>query len=535
MAMKCFYDKVRLSSAKVCGSVLLVIFPAILDAQVDCGTAGDRSPAVPVPQCVTVEGLAVACSSPGAIRLWPEDLRPASGIPANRDSTDRVGGIGVPGAVRGWELYKSVDIVTAEGASRLYSAYNAGIQVWDIATDPANPGLLDFRDGWPIPDGFGHFLSFPPVSEQLAFIEDIAGLNLDAQTDLVAASGKIPVGPSIWHYDIAATAFTQKYQDVGTAARQVRLAQVANGTVYLFVATDDGVVVYNATAAGNLLEPCLDDAGSSCPAVYRGLLPGILLGRYIDVVRNPANDRVYVVTTDGNFMPLEIWELADPNFPEGAVRRFEALSLLDARGPALFVYDGHFYLALEHDHQLKIFLVDDCVDGGGCSLGAGSVEAAIDPLPLRDNPANTEFLTYSEGAGGTPFLYYGVSVGNLQGPDVDQLFDLSALEPPGAGPLPQLTELTAGGGSYDDPCNGEAVRYWSHYYPRNAHGLRSIVPRIGKMSPENYFYRAANSILDVHLYDGSATPLPGIFSDGFESGDTSRWDASTGEAAPRKP
>ncbi len=478
---------------------------------------GDNSPAVPVPECVAADGSAVACSSPGAITLWPDDFRPASGIASQRDSTDRVGGIGVPGAKRGWELFKSVDIVTAADVSRLYVAYNAGIQVWDIDANPANPGRLTFRDGWPPPHGFGNFLSFPPVSEQLAFIEDVAAVNVDAGTDLVAASGKLPVGPSIWQYDTAARSFSQLYQDVGTQTRQVRLAQVADGTWYLFTATDGGVAVYNATAAMNLSTPCLDDEGSVCPSVYRGPIPGIQLGRYIDVIRNPGNNRIYVVTTDGNFVSLEIWELADPDNPAGAVRRFDGASLEDARGPALFSYDDHFYLAVEHFNLLKIFIVDDCLDGGNCSFGAGSVAKAIDSIPLRSSSANTEFVTHSVGSGGTPFLYYGVSVGNLSGSDIDQLFDVSGLRPPDSTPLPKMIELTTGGGAYNDPCNGAAIRYWSRYYPRNSHGLRSMIPRVGKMSPNDYFYRAANSLLDIHVRSAS-NPAIGIAITSISSG-----------------
>ncbi|NIS34889.1 MAG: hypothetical protein GWN79_21345, partial [Actinobacteria bacterium] len=83
---------------------------------------------------------------------------------------------------------------------------------------------------------------------------------------------------------------------------------------------------------------------------------------------------------------------------------------------------------------------------------------------------------------------------------------------------PGLPEVTASGGSYTDPCNSATIRYWSHYYPRNFHGLNTMVPRIGKLSSEGYFYRAANSILDVHFFD-----LGLLFADGFESGDSDRW------------
>ena len=96
MAMRCSYGQARRDSAIVCGSLLLMILPATLGAQVDCGVPGNNTPAVPVPQCVTAQGLAVACTSPGAVELWPPDFRPASGIPPNRDSTAWFEGIGIP-------------------------------------------------------------------------------------------------------------------------------------------------------------------------------------------------------------------------------------------------------------------------------------------------------------------------------------------------------------------------------------------------------------------------------------------------------
>ncbi len=477
--------------------------PEAAGAGVSCpGT--DNSPATPVPECVAADGTSVSCATGGAIRMWSDIFQPAPTIPAERDTTDRVGGQTVPGAQSGHELFKSVDIVTVGNVNRLYVAYNAGIQAWNIQGNPTNPSRLSFRDGW-----MGHFLSFPPVSEQLAFIEDIAGINVNSTTDLVAASGKDPVGPTIWTFSTTSNSFTQKYQDVGTETRQVKFVQVASGTIYLIAATDDGVAVYNATAAQNLSTPCLDDQGSACSSVYRGLIPGIQLGAYADAIVNPANNRVYVVTSDGNFVDVEIYELADPNNPAGAVRRLSAPSLVDGRGPALFNYDGHFYMALELDDRLRIYIIDDCVDGTGCFIGAGSAEAAVNPIVLRNNPANTEYVTYSKGSGGKPFLYYGVSVGNLDGSDIDQLFDVSALRPPGAG-LPTMTQVTDGGGFYNDPCSGDVIRYWSHYYPRNTHGLRSFIPRRGKVSGKDFFYRAANSILDIHVYDGGSTGNPAI-------------------------
>lgn len=455
---------------------------------------GDNSPARPVAECVDSTGDSVACNTPGAIQLWPDNFRPGGMtrggevhppvLPESRDSTQRVAGTTVPGSRSGHELFKSLSIVD----DRIYVAYNAGLQVWNLDPDPEDPTMIADRDGW-----LGHFLTFPPVSEQLTFVEDIAAIDPGpTQNDLIFLSGKEPVGPSIWEWN--GTNFVQHYQDEGTTSRQVRVVEVGN-VVYGLTATDDGVVVYNLTAASNLSSPCLDDQGTHfCGTnVYRGEIPGMTLGRYLDVI--VSSGKLYVATTDGFFRPIQIWELPDPNQPSTAIERFDGSGVgFGARGPAFFEYNNDTYLAFTQNHKIKIYDVDDCLDSNGCSaLGACKLSGGACEIPISDWSSSEQYVTYSE-SNGTPFLYYGGTPLNIEGPRVEKLVDVSQL---GAA-NPSFPAMTDNGGSYTDPCNGLQVDYWGDYYPKNDNGLRNFYPRMGKFRG-GYFYRVAQTLFDVHV------------------------------------
>lgn len=472
-------------------AVLVVFCPVRLIADIACG---DGSPAYPVPECrdrtTTAE---VACGQVNSVRLWPTNFRPGKPgeyLPEIRDTTDRIGGLTVPGAKSGHELFKSVDIV----GDKLYVAYNAGMQVWGIGGGYAeDPVRLVYRDGW-----MGQFLSFPPVSEQLTFIEDIAARRLTGTTkDLVVVSGKVPVGPSIWTYDTSSGAIVQHYQDTGTIARQVRIGQVG-GVYYLFAATDDGIIVYNASAAIARPTPCIDNEGRVCSGIYLGGFPGQILGRFLDVLE--ANGKIYVTSSYPISVPMEIWEVGSPVIPGNAVLKFDGVSLGGGvRGTSMFEHSGKYYLGLVHQNIIKIFPIDNCIDSNGCTtLGTPVVS-----WPVSTYWSSSEqFLTYSE-SNGTPFLYYGLNTFNIDGPAVEQLLDLTNLA------SGSVTEITASGGTYVDTCNGKRIDYWGDYYHRNDHGLRTFHPRVGKFSG-SYFYRAAQSILDVHVRGVAPTEDPTV-------------------------
>ncbi|MEM9597848.1 MAG: hypothetical protein AAGD06_26510, partial [Acidobacteriota bacterium] len=428
------------------------------------------------------------------------------------DSTDRIAGTTLPGAATGHELFKAVDIV----GDRLFVAYNAGLQSWAIeGVFSERPRLLSFRDGWR-----GHFLAFPsPPLENPSLVEDVDALASGGAT-LLGLSGKVEVGTTLWTW--TGSQFVLHYQDVGTPSRQVRLVE-ADGRVYAVVASDDinvGLAVYDVTAASSLVTPCLDERGTSaCGSdIFLGRIPTSTFRRYLDVFSFAG--KIYVAASANELLPMEIWELGDPARPETAVLRF--VGPPTAAGVEMFTRGGTPYLAAvaatsptQGGDEIHIYAVDHCLDGDGCTtLGTPRVRREARFWPNTSE----QFVTYSESSG-RPFLYYGAAIEGADGGAVEQLLDLSRL-----GQTDRVTEITEGGGTYLDPCNGKTVDYWGDYYETNAHGLRNFYPRSGKFAGP-YFYRAGNTVLDVHVY---SAPPSLIFADGFESGGLSAWGGSVG-------
>jgi|GEM_PF-4065406 len=476
------------------GSVSALLVALAMPTSVFAQECGNNTPASPVPECRDPETTAaVDCSTVGAIRLWPADLRPGAPeelIPAIRDTTDRIGGQTVPGARTGHELFKSVDVV----GDHLYVAYNAGIQAWDISgANAETPSRLGYQDGWS-----GDFLSFPPPGETLTVIEDIAVRHIEGTSkDLIAVSGKAPVGPSLWTFDTTLNRFEQLYQDTGSTTRQVRIG-VLNNVYYAFMATDSGIVLYNASyARDNLTNPCTDFMGTICPGVYRGPFPDQQLGRFLDVFE--ANNKIYVTSSNPVYGGLELWEFTAPVTPVNGVLKYKGTGELErVRGTAMFEYGGNRYLAMVHEQTVKIYDIDVCINTPGLCSSLGT-QVPQTPLTLPSWSSSEQFLTYSE-SNGTPFLYYGLNSYNIDGSAIEQLFNISSL----GSSLP-IIEITASGGTYVDQCNGKTVDYWGDYYQKNDHGLNAMHPRVGKFSG-NYFYRAAQTILDVHVRGGGAPP-----------------------------
>ena len=77
-------------------------------------------------------------------------------MPPERDSTQWTSTT-IPGAFWGHELFHGLEIL----GTKLYVAYNAGFQIWDIAGSNAEDPHRDInKDGWR-----GDFLDFPATGE----------------------------------------------------------------------------------------------------------------------------------------------------------------------------------------------------------------------------------------------------------------------------------------------------------------------------------------------------------------------------------
>jgi PKD repeat protein len=446
-------------------------------------TCGDNDPATPVPECRHQNnGNQVPCSDPNAVRLWPAGLRPGlpgQTLPPERDSTQWTSTT-IPGAFSGHELFHGLDIL----GNKLYVAYNAGFQIWDIASGPhaEQPSRELTKDGWR-----GDFLDFPSFGENDFYVDDIDVVTAGGK-NLIALSGRVTVGLSVWEHTIAPLGLVQKYQDLGNRSQRVRVVD-QGGINYAFAGGQLGIFVYDLNAAQALASPCLDLNGAVCPGVYRGKLGETNLSLFLDAIKRDGH--VYVAKSGGNGVPVEIWEVTTPSSPGTAVRRFQGLSS-GGQGLAFFEKNTIPYLGVVEKvgsgWRLRAYNVDACLDTNGCgSLGSPLIDRA-----LSVSASSPQFLNFSS-SGSTPFLYYGANEFGLEGSKVEQLLDLSNF--PGS-----VSEITDSGGTYHDTCNGETVDYWGDYYPHNDKGLRNIRPMVGKFKG-NYFYRAAFGVLDVHVLE----------------------------------
>jgi hypothetical protein len=467
--------------SRVMTASLPVLFSLLCPQVVLAGSCGDNDPATPVPECRNQNhGQQVPCSDPNAVRLWPAGLRPGlpgQTLPPERDSTQWTSTT-IPGAFSGHELFHGLDIL----GNKLYVAYNAGFQIWDIASGPhaEQPSRELTKDGWR-----GDFLDFPSFGENDFYVDDIDAVTAGGK-NLIALSGRVTVGLSVWEHTIAPLGLVQKYQDLGNRSQRVRVVN-QGGINYAFAGGQLGIFVYDLNAAQALASPCLDLNGAVCPGVYRGKLGETNLSLFLDAIQRDG--RVYIAKSGGNGVPIEIWEVTTPSSPGTAVRRFQGL-VNGGQGLAFFEIDTIPYLGVVEKvgsaWRLRAYNVDACLDTDGCgSLGSPLIDRA-----LSVSASTPQFLNFSS-SGATPFLYYGANEFGLEGGKVEQLLDLSNF--PGS-----VSEITDGGGTYHDTCNGETVDYWGDYYPHNDFGLRNVRPMVGKFRG-SYFYRAAFGILDVHV------------------------------------
>ena len=495
------------------------------------------TPARPVPQFDPI-------LAPG-VSLWPIDpnsgevmLKPAEVplgvtraqvngfvLPQNRDSTDYLTQ-SVPGVGDGHELFQDLAIPGrrnqfAAQSDWLFVVYTGGISVWDLRANPEEPVKRATADGWP--SGPADWEVFPAFGEGDNYLQAIDVIQ-DGSLYYIGIAGLVNTGVAFWTFDSTNYQLTQWYQDpYNVDSYEISMVRDTNGRVYAF-ATDrgtagtqsSGVKVYDVTqaVAGPL---CVEPEGAySCSAVYQGKVGSFIsLPQYVSSV--VANGETYIAVSDGpqsgGELRLEIWEVANPANPEAppegaSVRRFQGLDT-KVWAPEFFSYDGDTYLALvEHvgggpnPEQMRIHDVDECVDSDGCaSLGAAK---ATETVKYHEDRHFLD-ISFSNGA---PFLHLGTPATGLFGSGFERLWDLGQL-PATAAPN-ALPELTDHGGSYNDPCDNAPVDYFGDYYIANEYGMRHFSPRHAIFSGR-YLYRAAKSVLDVHVRGGEAqTDEPSI-------------------------
>ena len=511
------------------------------------GDCSADSPATAVPQFD--EDLA-----PG-VSLWPLDavtgeirFQPAGlpeGItrdelpvlPTDQDSTDYLT-LTIPGEWSGHELFMDVAVAGSrdQGApvsDWLVVGYNSGVEVWDIGANPEIPALVDQRDGWGAPFGPAEWATVPAVGEQDTYIQAV-DVKEEEDRLVIAVAASDSAGFSVWLFDKATETLEQVYQDpFNIIAYSVSVVDDPNGKTYAFVSdlgtagNDGGVKVYDLTAAADGVL-CVEPTGSHSCGVYKGEVADLPKVRHVSTL--VVGGETYVAASDGkqisSALHFEIWEVADPENPAaspGGSSTLKFSGLGDrVSSPELFTYNGAHYVALVEDiaavpypEQMRIHQIGHCLDADGCvSLGTPLATETI-----KNSFPTDHFLDVSFSLG-LPYLHYGMQTTGLFGDGWERLWELDLL--PTAYAANTLPELTDGGGTYVDPCNGEDVGYFGDYFVNNEFGLRFFNPRHAVFAGV-YLFRASRGVFDVHHRRSAG--LGSIFTDGFESGDTSRWSA----------
>jgi PKD repeat protein len=366
-----------------------------------------------------------------------------------------------------------------------FTGMDYGVMVWDVS------------NGSPVQKSYINYLSFLfwTAGEQKTPLQDVS---VPAGVDTIAAVGGISdVGLSIIDFSNK-TSPRLVYQNAFQSVPAVYAATLG-GTHYAFGATGGGLLVYNMDAAVRLYgsNACLEEyaPGSTPPYVC----PGVYVGKVGNTAYYVSGVDQYVIVSYGAASGFDIWDMSNPAIP---VHKLFALGDRGVHGVALWKDDsGHYraagrtvangYTAPGTPDQLFILDVD-CITGAG---GCGGVPPVLSTyVDLPDTAAQTSgyFLSFSR-SGNTPFLYLG-SDENCGPTGVQQrewLLDVSNPSQPR-----DITPPAVGGAGY-----------WGWYYMMNPTGFNFVQPRKGKFWGQ-YFYRAANSIFDVHKHAGAVAPTP---------------------------
>ena len=467
--------------------------------------------------------------------LWPRNgagaftFRPASNgtgepysIPGNRDSTSYITQT-IPGSQSGHELF--MDVARLEGNDDwLFVAYNAGVQVWDLRSDPANPSRSAFRDGW-----VGHFDEFPAAGEVDTYVEGI-GVVESSGDIFIGLAGRSGHGFSFWEFN-PPTSLVQHCQVSNLVARQVELIE-HNNRAYAFVSASDGLYVYDL------------DSSQSGTCSFEGKVGTMTDGNYVSILQKDGD--VFVASADGSLLgsdPLavEIWEV-DPENPGSARQLFSGFNT-NSRGVALFEIPGavsrYFLGFIESSNNLKFYDVESCLEHVGPGT-CGSLGSPVATEPVDNIGKLYEFLDVSTSSDGRTWGYYGFMTSpGLFGSKFERLLDLTPLgstslqEAQSMGGV-NLEEITDGGDTYNNssPCSNSApVDYWGDYYPLSRHGLNFLTPRHG-IFIGSYFYRAAYSMLDIHQITN--TPAVSSVTTSLDGGGSTIWmdETASYSAAP---
>lgn len=352
-----------------------------------------------------------------------------------------------------------------------------GLEVWDARSTPASPSPL----GQLLLSDFPVTPTNPEIKLPLQYVSAPAGVDTSAAVAVLAGSG-------LGIVNLASKTLPKlAYQSYKKDGRQVYTATLG-GRQYAFLAASagdpsGGAFIYDMTQALTF-DHCAEAVPATgesvkCPGVYQGRLGSQLAVYYIAGIDN------YVVLSSGTSGGFEIWDVTHPT---SAALRLSGLASTPVYGVAMWKQAGSYFLALRTDTDARFYDVSCLV--GGCG-GLGS------PLATRQLDSGTPsfFVTFSR-SGATPFVYFGSDDDCQGGSQREWLFDVT---------------------NPASPRDVSPPNYWGWYYRGNPTGFNQVMPRFGKFVG-SYFYRAALSLLDIHLWNSNGNPSPSIFVGGPTSG-----------------
>jgi PKD repeat protein len=422
----------------------------------------------------------IACGTPARpvpSTYWNSSLQPAdASIPPERDVT----GFNEFNAQYSANPYFfSVDI--ANGWA--FTAMDYGVKVWDIHTSPTPTSSTSYI-------GVGtstlQFLNPGDPNENKTPIQDVS---VPAGNDTIAAVvGQGKVGTAIIDYTSKAHPIAI-YQSYNVEATAVYAAQEPPGTGanYAFVGSTQlpgGLLVYNMDAARRTPGCSEGTPGGNCPGVYVGKI-GTRDPAYV------AGVGQFLVASSGAAVGFDLWDVTNPASP---VLKLSGLTDRGVYGVAMWNNSGVYYVgALSGPNfanpsapfQLQIFNVS-CA-----TTSCSGLPAPVSSTVINETSATTQsyFVTFSR-SNASSFIYLGSDqVCGVPTTQREFLFDVSNPAAPH-----DITPPAVGGAGY-----------WGWYYRANSTGFNYIMPRKGKFNG-NYFYRAAETLFDIHVHAGQSVP-----------------------------
>jgi hypothetical protein len=376
--------------------------------------------------------------------------------------------------------------VDTEG-SWVFVAHHTGLQIWGHTGDVSFPqvGNIHLADVAEV-----RFCTTPELKYPIGSVAVPAG---DAD---VAVLGSLSCEMGLLVLDVAnKSAPTFKYQADGADLRGV-WSTVEGLPRAVGAFAQGGLHAYDLAAARGLATPCVEATpGENGCGVYLGRLGTM------DQLRAVHGVGSHVAAAGERF---EIFDLTDSSSPQvsfdpGVVGANLGVGMFEV-GAATYLAGIHALAGPGNPLELVVWDVTSCLT----TPCVGTPPLAAGPTVLvGDTSAADVHLTTSARAG-LPQLYVGTSVTCPGTQQAEWLFEVTPSLPGIA-----LDEVAVGSD------------YWRWYYATNPDGTFDVRPRRAAFLGDT-LYRAGWSIFDAHRAVASQ-----IFADGFDTGSTGNWSATS--------